>query len=317
MGEMSDSLFNGKGEMHYSDGTIYKGEWKDGLWHGKGEVTYPDGDHYIGDFKLDKMEGEGTYSYANGAQYKGEWKDNKFNGKGELIYEDGGIYSGEWKDDMRHGEGMLYSQADNTIYNGYFEEDMFIYSFQNSTNNKEEMQTSATPQFLSVGFAVSFSNMFLFDIAFTNREHNAFWGLLFSTNTREYLWGTNSTTTDADGNTFIISDWYSNTNEEFIKGSFIKHNIMFQWGFYPTTNTLWGISIGGGIKKSYKNCVVMDNIQNIHKYSKYYKTISEGLELSWGSFIKSCIYSSEKYSLLLGVGYNNIDGLYIGSNLCF
>ncbi|MAP01856.1 MAG: hypothetical protein CMD01_03455 [Flavobacteriales bacterium] len=81
-GEWTDGKRNGKGTMHWSDGTKYQGQWKEDKRHGQGIYTYGEGewegDVYSGEFKNDIFSGQGTYTTSNGKIFhSGLWVDGQ------------------------------------------------------------------------------------------------------------------------------------------------------------------------------------------------------------------------------------------------
>lgn len=70
-GSFFEDNFNGYGELHSKDGTIYKGKFVNNAREGKGEITsnlY----EYEGYFKNDKMEGSGKIIYKRSKEsYEG------------------------------------------------------------------------------------------------------------------------------------------------------------------------------------------------------------------------------------------------------
>ena len=52
---------HGKGNVTYSNGTVYVGSWENGLMHGKGMVRHIDNSWYQGDWKEGRIEGAGVW----------------------------------------------------------------------------------------------------------------------------------------------------------------------------------------------------------------------------------------------------------------
>ena len=88
-------------EMHFHDGSHYKGEWHGG-----------------------KFQGYGVYTYADGSRYEGQWSAGKKNGHGKHTYESDGecaqycwcagdVYDGEWTFHQRHGSAV-YTWSDKS-----------------------------------------------------------------------------------------------------------------------------------------------------------------------------------------------------------
>jgi len=120
-GDWKDNKKHGKGKSTFPDGEVYEGDYKDGKKHGKGTMTWADGDIYEGDYKDDKRHGKGKMTFPDGQVYEGDHQDDKRNGKGKLIYTNGNIYEGEFKDNKRNGEGKLI-YANGGIYEGEFKD---------------------------------------------------------------------------------------------------------------------------------------------------------------------------------------------------
>ena len=133
-------LFEGYGEMTFSNGDIYKGNWNNGFINGHGIKIYSNGNFYEGNWSYDKanghgimtypdvgiydgewtdgyQEGHGKMTFSNGNVYSGEWLNNKFNGRGIMTYPDGHIYNGEWFDGIINGRGIM-TYPDGRIYEG-------------------------------------------------------------------------------------------------------------------------------------------------------------------------------------------------------
>ena len=119
---------NCTGTKTFPNDTKYVGEFKDGKLHGQGTATMANGDKYLGEFKDNNRSGQGTYTYANGAKYAGEFKDSKQNGQGTLTFADGNKYVGEHKDGKMQGQGTLYSANGLMLYQGIWDDDIFIRS---------------------------------------------------------------------------------------------------------------------------------------------------------------------------------------------
>lgn len=322
VGGIVDSLFNGKGTMQYSDGTLYSGDWKNGLWDGKGELTFPDGDHYSGGFKEHKMSGEGVYKYANGAEYSGDWENNMFNGVGTLLYEDGGYYTGIWKDDMRHGAGMLYSIKDNTVYRGYFENDVYVGNAKPEnmpdieTGNNDTSNTlsyyydEASANITCLDFAIGSKDMFVLGFSVGNNE--TFWGLTLSKNLSKRTFGTfvDSYVVEENNTTKTIP-WNSYTEEEFIEGEVNSYSILFNFGWRLDDFVQYGFNVGMGLSNKYKNCVAADS--DIFELNTIYnKSVFSNVTFNYGTFIRYNIGFTPLLYYNLTIGLNKIEGLYVG-----
>ena len=60
-GSWKNCSFHGKGQLKYSNGTLFKGTFKSGSKTGFGKVTSPNGYEYAGDWTSGKKTGYGTY----------------------------------------------------------------------------------------------------------------------------------------------------------------------------------------------------------------------------------------------------------------
>ena len=105
-GGISYGLRHGHGVYRDSNGLIYEGEFVHGVKEGygrlkKGPITYE------GTFHNGMMEGYGRLSWDNGDQYEGEFKNNKINGVGTMLWAQlGEKYTGQWKDNKENGFGI-------------------------------------------------------------------------------------------------------------------------------------------------------------------------------------------------------------------
>lgn len=70
-------MFDGKG-IFYGQYEKYSGQFKLDLYNGFGEIEYSDGSMYIGQFVNDLFNGKGTYIDVDGSKYTGIWKDGNF-----------------------------------------------------------------------------------------------------------------------------------------------------------------------------------------------------------------------------------------------
>jgi len=69
LGRYKDDLRHGYGEMHWTDGSIYKGMWHKGIQHGKGRMEFPDGQFKEGLFQNNIFQGS-VYNRLNLYQKK-------------------------------------------------------------------------------------------------------------------------------------------------------------------------------------------------------------------------------------------------------
>lgn len=112
-----------------ADGHKYTGEMKTiegvvGLvFEGKGEIAYTNGDRYEGAFVRNQRSGAGTLTYADGGSYEGEWHNDMRHGCGSLTEASGSVFEGTFVEDKKHGMGME-SLASGESYTGKFDGNM-------------------------------------------------------------------------------------------------------------------------------------------------------------------------------------------------
>ena len=70
-GDLYSVVYDGDGEMYFSDGSYYKGEFHNGFIHGKGVYHYPDGTSISMKFNYNKFTGSGKIKWPCGATYEG------------------------------------------------------------------------------------------------------------------------------------------------------------------------------------------------------------------------------------------------------
>ena len=136
-GEWKNGKKDGKGSFTWPDGQIYEGNWKEDKREGKGVNSYPDGMRYEGEWKDGKKYGKGIQTLPDGESYEGDWKDDKRNGKGIQTLSDGHLYEGDWKDDNAHGFGIYYDKKGTIIYQGQWNEDVFIGVYEGTLNDEK------------------------------------------------------------------------------------------------------------------------------------------------------------------------------------
>jgi len=112
---------NGQGIFTSSSGDKFEGEFKDGLLNGQGIYTSSSGNKYEGEFKDWLRNGKGTFTWSNGDKYVGEWMDGKENGQGTITWSSGSKYFGKWMDGKRHGQGT-YTYSNGNKYVGEFKD---------------------------------------------------------------------------------------------------------------------------------------------------------------------------------------------------
>jgi len=162
-GEYKDGKRYGKGIEIWPDGMLYEGEWKDDKRDGQGILIWKSGERYEGEWKDDKRYGKGIQTWPDGIRYEGEWKDGKRFGKGiqtwpdgtcydggwkddtrkygEMVYLDGNKYHGEWQEDKRHGTGTYYDKKGAIIFQGQWNEDVFVGAHEGTISDESGTYT--------------------------------------------------------------------------------------------------------------------------------------------------------------------------------
>ena len=72
-------------QMKYANGDIFVGEWSNDLPNGSGELTLSNGLFYTGDFKDGQFEGRGVLYSPSGKCYQGTWVSGKRHGKDNIY----------------------------------------------------------------------------------------------------------------------------------------------------------------------------------------------------------------------------------------
>lgn len=142
-GNWEKNIFDGKGKIIYSTGSVYEGEINIFKRHGKGIYTTSNGCTFNGTWTNDILKGECILSvdnriihcnwsgithvgkcniiYESGIIYEGYCSTDYLpNGQGKMTYLDGSVYDGEWVNGLRDGFGEL-RMANGQIYIGNWE----------------------------------------------------------------------------------------------------------------------------------------------------------------------------------------------------
>lgn len=124
VGDFADGLWDGEGELLFTDAATYRGDFKGGKREGNGTMRYADHSEYIGEWKADQRSGRGTYSGGAGTwTYDGAWRNNLREGQGKLTYADGSYtYEGPFRADKREGQGHA-TFSDGRNFTGTFVND--------------------------------------------------------------------------------------------------------------------------------------------------------------------------------------------------
>ncbi|MAT87801.1 MAG: hypothetical protein CL532_04555 [Aestuariivita sp.] len=108
----------------YSSALSYKGAWKNGLFDGKGELKYSNGTHFSGTFFKGHKHGKGTLVSSGGYRYEGDWVNGRKTGFASIRYKNGDGFVGEVKDGLRHGTGQLHDAASQLSFKGRWHQDV-------------------------------------------------------------------------------------------------------------------------------------------------------------------------------------------------
>jgi len=137
-GDFINNKRHGHGTYIYGEGTEWRGdkyigEYKDGKKNGHGTYTFSDGDKYIGEFKDNKKHGLGTYFYGlkskwAGDKYIGKYKNDVMHGQGTYMFRSGAKDLGEFKNGKLNGFAIRYGANGNTLKEGIWKNDKFLYS---------------------------------------------------------------------------------------------------------------------------------------------------------------------------------------------
>lgn len=96
-GDITKSMFTGKGEFHFLTGVVYSGDWKDSRMNGDGTCSYPGVGVYTGEYSDAVRCGTGTFLWENGDSYRGQWWDDSMT-TGIYTFTDGSVYKGSFAD---------------------------------------------------------------------------------------------------------------------------------------------------------------------------------------------------------------------------
>ena len=347
IGQIADSLFNGRGKMIYADSTVYEGEWKNGLWEGKGELHYPDGDSYNGEFHEHEFCGYGIYLYNNGASYEGYWENSMFNGAGTMNYADGSIYAGNWKDDMKDGIGVLYDKQTDTLYKGEFNNDMFIGQTWLEEESEEPQYDKRDPSiyfyqrpdscwhypgdtYVFVTYGIGQTLSFHLDFYTTERFYT---GFVIGINTADYQKGESTVISTEENSSETVIKWDEYPNEILTEETYTMLDMGAQCGYSFKWFSV-GATIGIGLRNTVRNCRSLEtNDSYFEPGTLYYRTKLTGAKFTYGIHTDYVLkrFSAKTdnllnplfqpdpliYSLSLRVGYNNVDKFYFGVGISF
>ena len=100
------NLMWGKGTFK-SPTAVVIGDWKTNVQHGFCEIHWTDGTHFRGNYRYGWRKNYGEVTWPDGAQYRGQWLDNHRHGKGSMTFTNGIVWQGDYVHDARHGPGVL------------------------------------------------------------------------------------------------------------------------------------------------------------------------------------------------------------------
>ena len=333
IGQIADSLFNGRGKMIYADRTVYEGEWKDGLWHGKGELLYSDGDSYSGEFSEHKFNGYGTYNYADGGSYEGYWENGLFNGAGTMNYADGSTYTGKWEKDLKEGPGVYYDAYDNTLYKGYFHNDHYLtsnydlyYDVYRGRIDEEQLYEQVQDEpgktfMIYSGFSCGLGQILSVQFDF-GPTHGMFMGFCVGLNTAAHGNGKQSFYFDDEtGEKVMIVRWDEYMDEVITEKTYPKAQILGEMG-WRWESLAFGGSAGITINNTYRNCRGGQG-SPFGSNELYYREKITGCGFAYRAFTDIIIKRyftqdmSDQLNISFRVGYGNCDGLFMGLGICF
>ncbi|GMF46510.1 unnamed protein product [Phytophthora fragariaefolia] len=163
-GQFAEGKREGKGHMHYADGSVYVGDWKADVKCGQGIMTWmtsrgveelsnPEDaiplERYDGEWLNDCQEGFGRHvwlvnslSISNAGStsrssssssssphdknwYEGEFHEGLRHGRGVFFYANGARYEGEWKANVKEGYGLFFYE-DGRVFVGLFRQDRSV-----------------------------------------------------------------------------------------------------------------------------------------------------------------------------------------------
>ena len=87
----------------------------------KGNIKWSDGSLYSGSLGSKGISGRGTYIWPNGERYEGSSRNNKRHGKGTMYYKNGTKFSGKWRENIQHGKGKLFDVNNEVVQHGTWE----------------------------------------------------------------------------------------------------------------------------------------------------------------------------------------------------
>ena len=121
IGEFLDGEKNGQGKLNFNDGTTYEGIFLKNKFYGRGVIKWKNGINYTGNFVNNFIEGNGVLNFEK-EKYEGNFEKNLFHGKGKYTYINGDEYDGDFEYGIRKGKGVYkINNNDNIIFEGMWD----------------------------------------------------------------------------------------------------------------------------------------------------------------------------------------------------
>lgn len=108
-----------RGDIYYSDGSVYEGDILGFMKHGEGTLEFEDGSEYEGEFINDTYSGNGKFTKKDGSYYEGGYKNGLYHGEGVLNVAGLGCYTGEFSKGEKNGEGSFVYENGDTFKGTY------------------------------------------------------------------------------------------------------------------------------------------------------------------------------------------------------
>ena len=129
-GDWINGTMTGNGTLIWKNGDRYTGGVEDGLMSGQGVFHWPDGRVYEGHFANGLHQGFGKLKFQEDNPldldyYEGQWKDDSATGFGRMIWKNGKRHDGNFRNGFQDGPGVLYSEQNDVIIEGRWEQGQF------------------------------------------------------------------------------------------------------------------------------------------------------------------------------------------------
>lgn len=120
LGEVTDTIYSGKGEFQHLEGGVYEGSFDKSQRSGEGIFLWENGDSFKGTWKEDRMD-EGVYRFSNGCTYDGTFNKDKFE-KGKFSLNEAAKENGyeNFSAEIANGEITVldFKMINGVTYNG-------------------------------------------------------------------------------------------------------------------------------------------------------------------------------------------------------